>query len=212
MEMSTPGFGLAGAIAVTCLFLMIISSLSLEIASWLEVIFVVGGALMILLEVATLHSGGILGVIGALFALVGLIGIMLPGIENVHYEFDTGTLNAAGEALIVRLAWLMGTFILAGIIIALIGRYLTPRFAVATRLVLKGREQEGYIAGLNAKELPAIGEKGIAFSTLRPAGKIMIKNTIYDAVTDGSYIEKGEAIVVDKLDGSVVVVAKDLGG
>jgi len=206
MEMSSPGFGIPGTIALTCLFLIILSSMSLEIANWLEVILLVGGIIMIALEVATLHSGGLLGVIGGLFAIMGLLGIMLPGIENVHYEIDTGTLNAAGEAIAHRLLWLFGAALGAFVIIAILGRYITPRLARASRLVLHGSEQEGYIAGLEAKELPKPGEKGLAFSTLRPGGKVIIENVIYDAMTSGSYIEKGASIIVTRIDGSTVVV------
>ena len=214
MEMSTPGFGIPGTLALTCLFLMILSNLSLEIASWLEVIFVVGGILMIALEVATLHSGGLLGMIGALFALVGLVGIMVPGIESVDYEFDTGTLNAAGEAVVVRLMWLMGTLVVAVVLMGILGRYLTPKLAAMTRLVLTGREQDaskGYIAGLTPDELPQVGESGIAFTTLRPSGKVDVHGKLFDAVTEGSFIEKGEDVEVTRLDGSSVIVIKKEG-
>ncbi|CRX39381.1 NfeD family protein [Estrella lausannensis] len=211
MEMSTPGFGIPGTLALTCLFLMILSNLSLEIASWLEVIFVVGGILMIALEVATLHSGGLLGMIGALFALIGLVGIMVPGLESVDYEFDTGTLNAAGEAVVFRLMWLMGTMVVAVVMMALLGRYLTPKLAAMTRLVLTGSEQEaakGYVAGLSSDELPLVGESGVASTTLRPSGKVEVNGKLFDALSEGSYIEKGEEIVVSRLDGSSVIVIK----
>lgn len=211
MEMSTPGFGIPGTIALTCLFLMVLSNLSLEIASWLEVIFVVGGILMIALEVATLHSGGILGIMGAFFALIGLVGIMVPGIESVDYEFDTGTLNAAGEAVMERLLWLMGTLVLSFVIVAILGRYLTPRLASLTRLVLSGKEQDaakGYIAGPLPGELPSAGTEGVAFTTLRPSGKVEVRGSVYDAVTEGSFIERGEAVIVSRLDGGSVIVTK----
>ncbi len=47
-------------------------------------------------------------------------------------------------------------------------------------------------------------------ATLRPSGKVVIDNQIYEAVTSGSFIAKGEKIRVEKLDGSVIVVNKDL--
>ena len=43
---------------------------------------------------------------------------------------------------------------------------------------------------------------------LRPAGKVEINNEIYDAITPGGYIEKGDPIKVERLDGNVVVVNK----
>jgi membrane-bound serine protease (ClpP class) len=41
-----------------------------------------------------------------------------------------------------------------------------------------------------------VGREGIAYTMLRPAGKIMIDNELYDATARTGLIEKGEKIVV----------------
>lgn len=212
LEMNSPGFGLPAAIAFTCLFLIILSSLSLEIADWLELILLLVGLVIILFELFVLPTFGILGVIGLIFFAMGLFGMMLPGLGSVDFEFDTNTFNAAGEAFMKRLAWLSGTLVLACLIIAVLARYITPSFAKFSRLILNGNEQNGYIAGENPAVLPQPGSKGEVVSTLRPAGKVVINDTLYDAVSYGGFIEKGTAIVVDHLDGSVIVVIQDEGG
>jgi membrane-bound ClpP family serine protease len=206
LEMNSPGFGLPAAIAFTCLFLIVLSSLSLEIANWLELIFLLVGLIIILIELFVLPTFGILGVIGLILFCAGLFGMMLPGLGSVDFEFDTNTFNAAGEAFIRKLAWLSGTLLLAFIIIAVLARYVTPSFAKFSRLVLYGNEQNGYIAGENPVTLPQPGAKGEVVSTLRPAGKVVINDTLYDAMSDGAFIEKGKQIVVDRLDGSVIIV------
>ena len=43
-------------------------------------------------------------------------------------------------------------------------------------------------------------------ATLRPTGKVLLKDEIYDAITPGDFIEKGTKIEVVRLDGSVIIV------
>lgn len=206
LEMSSPGVGLPAAVAFTCLFLIVLSSLSLEIASWLELILLLVGLAIILIELFLLPTFGVLGVIGLIFFCIGLFGMLLPGLGSVNFEFDTNTFNAAGEAFIKKLAWLSGTLVLAFVIIGILARYLTPSFAKFSCFVLNGNEQNGYIAGENPDNLPQPGSRGEVVSTLRPAGKVVINDTLYDAMSNGEFIEKGKQIVVDRLEGSVIIV------
>jgi len=132
--------------------------------------------------------------------------MMLPGATSVSYEFDTKTLNAAGQIFFERLAWLCGTVVLAFAIIVLLGRFITPSFAGFNRFVLHGNEQNGYLAVDNPVELPKPGSNGEVSSTLRPTGKVIINDIQYDAVSTGSMIEKGSPITVVRLDGSIIIV------
>jgi len=212
LEFNSPGFGLPGALGLTCLVLIIMSNLSLDIANLLEVIFLLVGIGLIIVEFSLLPTGGILGLVGAVFFIGGLFAIMLPGVGSVDYELDTQTFNAAGEDFFMRLAWLCGTIAVAFGVIVVLAQYVTPSFAGLNRFVLSGHEQnadEGFIAGDDPNTLPQPGEKGEVLATLRPAGKVEINQKIYDAVTAGGFIEKGERITVERLDGSVIVVNKD---
>lgn len=209
MEMNTPGFGVAGTIAVVCLFLIIISSLSLQIANWLEVILLLTGIGIILVDLFILPTFGLLGFIGVVMAIVGLFGIMLPQISSVQFDFDSKTLNVAGEAFLSRLGLLCATLLLGFILMIIIGRFISPRIGRWSRLVLSGNEQDaaqGYFAGEDPRKLPQPGEVGEAFATLRPSGKVMINNKIYEAMTAGSFIEKGTPIIVKRLEGGIIIV------
>ncbi len=119
IEISSPGVGFAGTLAGTCLFLIILSSFSLELANWLELILFLTGLMIVLVELFVLPTAGLLGVVGVILLIVGLFGMMLP-IGSAGYEYDTKTLNAAGEYLVNRLAWLSGALLLSiGIMVAL---------------------------------------------------------------------------------------------
>jgi membrane-bound ClpP family serine protease len=215
MELNSPGVGLPGFIAGTCLFLIILSSYSLQIANWLELIILLTGVVLILTELFVLPTFGLLGVLGIILFLAGLFGMLLPNIGAVKFDFDTQTLNAAGEYFFRRLAWLCGALIASIAVIVLLARYVLPAFATFNPFILVGHEQDaskGYVSGESPERLPKPGESGEAFSAMRPAGKILVGGHIYDAVSTGDFIASGEKISISRMEGSVIFVTRDEGG
>lgn len=209
MEISTPGVSLPGSIGVICLFLIILSSFAQEIGNMLELILLLVGLATILIEIFILPTFGLLGFIGILCFLVGLFGMMLPGLGKIHFEWDSNSFNAAGEIFFERFAWLCGALILSVIIMWILGRYILHRFGTFQRFVLKGHEQDaslGYVAGENPELLPKPGTQGKVIATLRPAGKVILNDTIYDAMSNGNFIERGEDISVVRIDGNIIIV------
>lgn len=215
IEMNNPGLSLPGSIAAICLFLIILSSFSLEIANWLELILLLTGLVLILTELFVLPTFGLLGIMGIIIFFVGLFGMLLPSLGAVKFEYDTQTLNAAGEYFFRRLAWLSGSLILSIIIIAFLARHVLPSFSAFNRFVLAGHEQDaskGFVAGDNPAELPQPGTQAEVFATLRPTGKIIVQGHIYDAISTGDFIEAGEKVIIARLDGSVIFVHRETEG
>jgi len=211
LEMSFPGATLPATIGFICLFLIVISNLSLQIAGWLEVILLITGLAVLIFDLTILPTFGLLGIIGAILFLAGLAGMMIPGIGSVNFDIDTQSLNAAGIAVLERLAWFSATILLGIVLIMILARFFTPKMTAWSRFVLSGHEQDasqGYIAGVDTAHLPQVGSKGKVMATLRPAGKVVINNVIYDAISPGNFIDKGEDIVVAQLNGSVIIVNK----
>lgn len=206
MELSHPGATLPGGVALTCLVLIILSSFALEIGSWLEVIIIAVGAVLLLVEILIIPSFGIIGVLGLLLLFGGLLALMLPSISTVAFDFDSHSYNAAGQLLIEKLQWFFATIVIGFILIALVARYISPTLSRWSSLVLQGSEQQGFIAGIPTKELPAVASKGVAASSLRPGGKVLINDLQYDAISRGPFIEKGSQIVVVGRDGSTLIV------
>ena len=65
---------------------------------------------------------------------------------------------------------------------------------------------QGYTSNFN--EVPMVGKTGIAFTVLRPSGKVVIEDKIYDAFSRGEYIEKEETIEVISVESSTLRVKK----
>lgn len=208
MELNTPGFGIAGSVALACLFLITLSSFSVQAANVLEVIILCVGLVLIGVELFVLPGFGVVGALGLLLFIGGLFAMMLPALDTVSFDADSETWNAAGEEFMRRLAWLCGTTVVGVTTIALLARYVMPRVAFFNRLVLQGVQETdaGYYAGTAPEKLPAVGSQATVFATLRPAGKVTVADEVYDAVSDGVFIERGEEVVVREVRGSRLVV------
>lgn len=206
VEINTPGFGVPGTIALTALFLLALSSFSQEIADRLELILLVTGLLIMIVDLFVLPTFGLLGFIGALLFFAGFFGMLLPGLGSIQFEFDSQTFNAAGEMFLNRLVWLSGTLILGVILLALLARFFKPSAGYLKRFVLQGNEQNGFVAGVPQSTLPPVGTIGKTFSELRPSGKVEIDGVYYDALSTGRYIEKGVQVTVKRHSGGVIVV------
>lgn len=197
VEINSPGASLPGSIGVICLFLIILSSFAQEIGNMLELILLLVGLATVLVEIFVLPTFGLLGFVGLLCFLAGLFGLMLPGLGKMSFEWNTNSFNAAGEVFFEHLAWLCGSIILSLIIMWLLARYVLPSWGTFKRFVLSGHEQEaslGYVAGDDPYLLPKPGTTGTVIATLRPAGKVMLNDTIYDAMSDGNFIERGKIL------------------
>lgn len=213
IELNHPGLTLPGFIAAASLFLIILSSFSLEIANWLELILLIAGLAILLIDLFLLPTFGLLGVIGVVLFFVGLFGMLLPGLKDFSFEPSTQTLNAAGHYMLERLAWLSGAFLLSLFILAVLARYLLQEFSLFHRFVLTGGEQEaskGFIAGENPAHFPQPGARGKVLASLRPTGKVQIAEEIYDAISStGDFIDAGTSVVVVKSEENILFVSRE---
>lgn len=203
-ELSHPGFGLPGSIAVICLLLIILSSFAFEIGNILELVLMALGVAIIVIDLFFLPTFGLLGFFGVVAFLAGLFGMMIPGIENFHYNVDTGTLSEAGKEVMARLGMLFGTFLIGLAGIALISRFARHKHSPFQRLVLN-TDQEGYQAG-NQTEFPPVGTKGKTVSPLRPAGVVELEGKVHDAQSSGEFIDQGKPVVLTRVEGSRLFV------
>lgn len=205
MEISTPGFGFPGTIAVISLVLIILSSFSQEIAGMLEVVLFFTGLAIIVIDLFVLPTFGLIGIFGLGLLVMGLFGLMLPGLKDFNYEFESHTFNAAGVILFDRLVWLSATFLIGLAMIIALAKWILPSFQGFQRFVSTGT-QTGWTSTTSDTIYPVIGTKGTALTTLRPSGKVEVEGVIYEAVTPGSYVSEGNLIVVLGVEGSTLLV------
>lgn len=202
MEMSSPGFGLPGLVALLSLFFIILSSFAMQAIGWLEPILFLFGLFLFFLELFFFPTMGILGVLGSLFMLAGLIGMMVPGIGSV--SFDSEGVNAAGEYVLSRLGYISFSILVACLVIALLSRYMTPKLQAMQRIVLVDTPLLATKPQKNLTNLQ-IGQEARVTATLRPAGKIEIQGVEYDAQSSGGYIEAGKEVRIIDIQGEKII-------
>jgi membrane-bound serine protease (ClpP class) len=208
LEIQSPGVGLPGGIAATCLFLLALSNFAIEAATWLEVIMIIAGLGLIVVELLILPGFGLPGILGIVLFVVGSFALILPEIGDINYDIDNQTLNAAGEEFLYRLTWLSGALVLGILLLFVLARFFQPKFMAFSHLVLEGEEEssKGFVAGALPDKMPQVGDEGIVVATLRPAGKIVIGNKLYDALSDGDFLEQGTPVRVIRVMGGHVTV------
>lgn len=200
-ELQTPGIGFPLVAALTaCLFYFAPLYLEGFASNW-EIIAFIAGVILLLLEIFVIPGFGVAGISG-ISLIVG--ALVFAGIDNVSFEF-------AGDfvLIIVKSLFLVvsSSLIALGLSIWLGSTFLgSRRFAFA--LHAEQKPEDGYVA-VDMTIQHVVGKSGFAMTDLRPAGKVVIENEIYDAVSLwGDYISKSDPIIVKKYQTGQVYVIK----
>lgn len=204
LEIKTPGFGLPGIVGIVCLSLFFGAHLVLGIAEWLDVLLVVVGVALLLVELFLIPGFGVVGAAGILCLLAGIY-LALTGAPIPQYSWDYERLHGAAVALLVALVSLTA-FVVAT-------WKLLPRTPLYRFLVLTYAQKPE--AGYTVQAWPAaesfLGREGVAVSMLRPTGRGRFGDTTLQVVTRAEFIEPGTPIVIVQVDGNRYVVDKQEG-
>ncbi|MEC7858131.1 MAG: NfeD family protein [Bacteroidota bacterium] len=199
-EMQTPGVGFPIIASITALILYLVPYYLNGVAENWEIILFFIGIIFIALEVFVIPGFGIFGVIGLFTSLSSLILIML---NNDMFDF---TFVLSSDLIASSLSVLISVFSF-GLLVLFGGIKLTD--SEAFKKIALGETQEtskGYISKKYSDNL--LNMKGKSFTVLRPSGKVIIDEKIYDASTSGEYIEKNKQIIVTNNEGSSLKVKK----
>ena len=200
-ELQSPGIGFpiaAAAIAATLFF----APLYLEgLAENWEIILFVVGIILLVAEVFFIPGTGIAGVLGVTFVITGLT---LSMVENVRFDFTM--VNFDGLLMSFSVV-LFSIFAMAILTLIMLPKMLDSGKLKALVLTSSQKVNDGYV-GIDQSIQVLIGQNGIAFSDLRPAGKVLINNNHYDATSLGSYILKDEKVEVTGTEGPQLLVRK----
>jgi membrane-bound serine protease (ClpP class) len=199
-ELQTPGIGFPIIASITALTLYLVPYYLNGVAENWEIIMFFIGIILIMLEVFVIPGFGIFGITGLFTSIGSLILIMLNNdLFDFTFVLSKDLVNSSLSVLISVFSFLL--IILFG------GIKLTD--TKAFKNIALGETQEvskGYISNKYSNDI--IGKKGKSFTVLRPSGKVIINDKIYDASTEGSFIEKNQKIIVSSTEGSSLKVNK----
>lgn len=188
-EVRSPGWGIPGAFGLLFLSIYFFARIYAGLSGWEAPALFAFSILLILLEVFVIPGFGFAGILG----IIGLIAAILwsYGISNIE------------EGL-----WVVA--------IALLGAGAATYFLM--KQILKSvQKSDNVFLGANLtpeddtsyQKLSSLrGKSGVAATSLRPSGTVIIDDERIDAVSVGTFIESGEKVVVKSVEGHKVVVDK----
>lgn len=188
-ELQTPGVGFPlGASIVAALLYFAPLYLEGMASNWEIIIFVIG-VILLLVEIFAIPGFGVTGILGVLFIITGLTLAMVESIGDTTFNVDMAELTRAFFTVIIAMF-----LAIAGSIYLSKRLFDTNGFAHLS-LETTQQKSKGFTTA-SANYSIMIGKKGHARSILRPSGKVIIDDEIYDATATSGYIEEGEPIEV----------------
>lgn len=208
-ELQSPGIGFPLGAAVLAAILYF-SPLYLEglAENWEMVIFAIG-LILIILEIFVIPGFGIAGIGGIILALTGLV---LSMVDNIIFEFEFHAVEAITTVLKSFMIVSVSIFLSFILSLYLSKKMLTSKTFSWIVLNSTQKKEEGFI-GVESSQKELIGKTGIAFTDLRPSGKVEIEDETYDAKSEIGYIEKGQKVkVIDFKSGQLYVMKTERNG
>ena len=199
-ELQTPGVGFPIIASIAALVLYLIPYYLNGIAENWEIVLFFIGIVFIALEVFVIPGFGVFGILGLFTSIGALILIML---NNDMFDF---TFVVSKDIVNASLSVLISVFAF-GILILFGGIRFTDSHAFKKISLAETQNSDlGYVSKKYSDNL--IGKNGKAFTVLRPSGKILINDEIYDATSSGEFIEKNTKVKIISNEGSNLKVKK----
>lgn len=189
IEFKMPGFGLPGAFGVVCLTLFFGSHYLVGLAGLEEILLLILGVGLIVVEAFVLPGFGIAGLSGAL-AIMASIYLSLVSSLSTQSDFAVA-------------ASILSTVILVVLIAAWAILRSLPRSGRFTRSGLMlgdaTTKEGGYVSAAVRDEL--VGAVGVALTDLRPSGAARIGEERIDVIADSEFIRAGTEVKVVRSEG-----------
>lgn len=188
-ELQSPGVGFpiaASAIAALLYF----APLYLEglAENWEVVIFIIG-VILVAVEIFALPGFGVAGISGGVLIITGLT---LSMVENTTFTFSTAQIDSIAKAFFI---------VIIAMFLSILGSiYLGSKFfktSAFSHIALAATQEKnkGYTIS-DEKYEHIIGKEGVTQSILRPVGKIIVEEEVYDAFSDAGFIDREKRIRV----------------
>jgi membrane-bound ClpP family serine protease len=203
-EMSAPGLGVPGFLSAVCIMLFFWSQYLDGNADAVEILLFVAGLIFVLMEIFVVPGFGIFGIGGLLMLMTSVVlasqKFLLPRTaeEIAQIPYSLMPVLAAGLGFFAALFAL---------------RKVIPNSPYLNRLILDSRraKKESFEEEVDAEAVVdwsfLMGQTGETVTRLNPAGKARIDGQVYDVISRGQMIDKGEAVVVVEAVANRVVVA-----
>ncbi len=197
-ELQTPGIGFPLAAALVAALLYFAPLYMENLANHWEILLFIAGLILLALEIFAIPGFGVTGFAGVLLIISGLTLSLVEHIGPGTFDYNYGNLVKAFFLVIISMT--------VGIIVSI---FLAKRMIESPSLGFALNNQQLSKDGFTVAETgysSMVGKSGTAQTQLRPAGKVEIDGDLFDAVSQVSYIDKNQqVVVVDYKKGQLIV-------
>lgn len=207
IEMVSPGLIVPSVVACVALLLVMAPAWMLGLAGWWELIAIVSGILLILIEIFIVPGFGVFGISGLILLFGGLVMAFVSASSGVFPSTPTGQTDLSRAVVMVALA--MAT---AGGGMFVVMKYFGS-LPVLNRLTLRPDQVEsntgiGLVEAMGESTDLAllVGSTGVTATPLRPSGKVDIEGALYDALSGSGFIDPKTQVRITRVTSWQVVV------
>jgi membrane-bound serine protease (ClpP class) len=200
-ELQSPGIGFPLILAIAGAMFYFAPLYIDGLAEHWEILVFIAGIILLLVEIFVIPGFGVAGISGIVLMVSGLaLGLL----GNVKFDF-TGISVFDIFKSFAFVIFFVFTALVGSIWIS--GKVLT-KGPLSQLALQRSQEKSDGFTSAPAEILSLTGQHGVAYSMLRPSGKVMIDGRIYDAVAETSWIEKGEPVEVVRQEAMQIYVKK----
>ena len=199
MEMHTPGLGFAAAVAAVATVLYFLPMfVGGNMPAWVLLCFI-AGVVLIALEIFVVPGFGITGTAGIIAIVAALVGGMLSNDAVTGFDFA----SLCRSLVIVGI----GCLLAVGAVVFLTSSHGPKLLRKHTELMTELTVADGFV-GVDMSPARYVGQIATTVTDMRPAGKIEIGSTVFDAVSTGPFIAAHKQVKVTKYENAQLYVSE----
>jgi membrane-bound serine protease (ClpP class) len=168
------------------------------VETW-ELFLFLFGFVLLLMEIFVIPGFGLTGITGfvALFTSLALVTL-----HNHYLDFSEVT-----DAQILRAVVTSVIGAMCSMVMLLIMAHFMTNSAFFNKVALQTSftKAEGYHIE-NKALLTLVGQKGVVYNKLRPVGKILVNENIYEATSKNKFFDMGQVVKVVAVNGNTLIV------
>ncbi len=189
-EIRTPGVGLPGAAAVVAALLYFIPAYLEGLAAHWEILLILVGIILLVLEIFVIPGFGVAGVLGIVFLAAGMILSLVPEGGSPDQGWKT-----PDASLLLNATLTVGAILLIGMVgsIMLSGGLLMSGWMKKVAVVGEQKKSEGWMAVEHVKD-DFTGAEGTVIHTLKPMGWVQVQGKRVEARIRHGVAEQNEPV------------------
>lgn len=200
MEMHTPGLGFAAAVAAVATVLYFLPMfVGGNMPAWVLLCFIMG-VVLIALEIFVVPGFGVTGISGIIAIVAALVGGMLSNDAVTGFDFA----SLCRSLVVVGIGCLLAVVA----VVYLTSSHGPKMLRKHTELMTELTVADGFV-GVDMSPARYVGQMATTVTDMRPAGKIEIGTTVFDAVSTGPFIAAHKQVKVTKYENAQLYVSEN---